>query len=267
MVSAAPLARDPLLPLERVAIITGNYGSGKTEVAVNWTMHMARAGVTGLALADLDVVNPYFRCRGAAEPLAAEGVRVIAPPGEQFHADLPIILPEIKGLLLRTDGTAVLDVGGDDAGARVLRSFAGSFGPHELLQVVNAFRPFTDTVEGCLRIQDEIAAASGLRATGIVANGHLLDETTVDTVLRGAELAAEVAARCGLVLRFVTAPRALAADVAGRVGAPVLPLDRWLVRPWECRPRAVGPLFRNAERGIGNAGGRAGWGGEAPTVR
>jgi DNA helicase HerA-like ATPase len=243
--SCAPdRVRDPLLPLERVVIITGNYGSGKTEVAVNWTLRLARQGVCGLSIADLDVVNPYFRCREAAALLEGHGVQVIVPRGEHFHSELPIILPEIKGLLRREDGVAVLDVGGDDVGARVLRSFAGSFPAYEMLQVVNAFRPFTDTVAGCLRIQDEIQESSGLRMTGIIANAHLMDETGVDTILRGAELAAEVAERRGLVLRFVTAVRSLADEVARRSGLPVVPLDRWMLPPWKVPPKSVGPLFK-----------------------
>jgi hypothetical protein len=240
----SPGIDDALQPLQRVVIITGNYGSGKTEVAVNWTLHLARRGVAGLAIADLDVVNPYFRCREASALLEQFGVQVVVPQGEHFHSELPIILPEIKGLLQRDDGIAVLDVGGDDVGARVLHSFSGYFRAHEMLQVVNAFRPFTDTLDGCLRIQDEIQASSGLQMTGIIANAHLMDETGVDTILRGADLAVEVAERRGLILRFVTAARSLAEEVARRSGLPVLPLDRWMLPPWKSPPRTVGPLFK-----------------------
>jgi len=228
-----PASEDGLLPLARVAIVTGNYGSGKTEVSVNWVLHLARAGVPDLAIADLDIVNPYFRCREAAELMSAAGVRVIVPPGEQLHAELPILVPEIKGMLQRPDGTALLDVGGDDVGARVLASFAGSFGAHEMLQVVNANRPFTDTVDGARRIADEIEASSRLRITGIVSNAHLQDETTLDTILKGAELARMVARARRVPLRFVTAPRELAGRVAAEIPEPVLPIDRRMLPPWK----------------------------------
>jgi hypothetical protein len=242
---AFPGGRDEALrPRERVVIVTGNYGSGKTEVAVNWTLWLARHASGPLAIADLDVVNPYFRCREAAELMERHGVKVIVPRGEQFHSELPIVLPEIKGQLQRPDGIAVLDVGGDDVGARVLHSFAGAVGAHEMLQVVNAFRPFTDTVDGCLRIQDEIEAASGLAMTGIISNAHLMDDTDLDVIARGAELAVAVAERRGLAFRFLTALRPWATAAAERTGLPVLALDRWMVPPWKARPREVGPLFK-----------------------
>jgi hypothetical protein len=223
-------------PLGRVAIITGNYGSGKTEVAVNWALALAAAGTADdsspVTLVDLDIANPYFRSREAAELLRAHGINVVVPPGEQMHADLPIILPQIKGLIQQSEGQVLLDVGGDDVGARVLASFAGSFGDHEMLQVVNAFRPFTDTLAGCLQIMDEIQAASHLTVTGLISNAHLMDETSVDTILEGAELARRVAEERDLTLRFVTAPLALVDAVAEQLTVPVLPIDRRMLPPW-----------------------------------
>ena len=222
--------------LGRVVIVTGNYGSGKTEVSVNWALALAAAATpeAPVSIIDLDIANPYFRCREAADLMRAHGVDVVVPPGEQIHADLPIILPQIKGLIQQSRGLVLLDVGGDDVGARVLASFAGSFGDHEMLQVVNAFRPFTDTVEGCLRIMDEIQASSRLAVTGLISNAHLMEETDVATVLHGADLARQVAEARGLVLRFVTAPAAVADEVKEHLPAsvPVLAIERHMLPPW-----------------------------------
>ncbi len=174
-------------PGERVIAIVGNYGSGKTELSVNLALQLARAG-RRVQIADLDIVNPYFRCREARVLMEAHDIRVVVPPGAQVFADLPIILPEIRGMLRPPDGVVtILDVGGDDVGARALASFRTSIadGEYELWQVINAKRPFTDTVDGCLRMKRAVEEASRWTVTGLLANSHLIDETTPGTVLDG----------------------------------------------------------------------------------
>jgi len=170
---------------QRILLIVGNYGSGKTEVAVNLAIHLAAQ--QSVSIVDLDIVNPYFRCREAREEMEGFGIRVINPDGDYHAADLPIILPEIRGAVLKGDGKLILDVGGDDVGARVLSSLADVFAgqTYNMLQIVNAKRPFTGTVDGCLKIGSEIEAASRLRITGLVSNSHLLEETDAQTVLDG----------------------------------------------------------------------------------
>ena len=188
------LANDPAL---HVVALVGDYGSGKTEVAVNLSLwlkqhHNERA----IAIADLDLVNPYFRSREAAAPLEQAGVEVVMPRGGQQYADLPILLPRIKGLIRDDSTLAVLDVGGDEAGSRVLAGLAGSFAPerHQLWFVVNTNRPFNDTPGGCLRTIGRIEAATGLRVTGLVGNTHLMDETSPEMVREGVRVAEAVAA-------------------------------------------------------------------------
>ena len=109
-----------------ILIIVGGYGSGKSEVAVNLSRQLVNAGSAPVAIADLDIVNPYFRSREASEQLTSLGIRTINPAGGQKYADLPIILPEIKGAIEQRQGVLVLDVGGDDVGARVLSSLSES---------------------------------------------------------------------------------------------------------------------------------------------
>ena len=230
------------LTTQPIVLFVGNYGSGKTEVSVNFSIAGANAGLD-VRIADLDLVNPYFRCREAREALELSGVGVVLPPEEFLYADLPILSPSVKGMIQRPDGLAVLDVGGDDAGATVLASLAPAFpeGGYEMLQVVNRCRPFTDTAEGVLRILDDIERASRLHITGLVSNAHLMDETSAETIYDGYALAREVGERRGLPVRFVTAARALAStlDATRLDDVPVLPLDRLLLPPWR-RSAALG---------------------------
>ncbi len=226
-------------PRQPVVVITGNYGSGKTEVAVNWALALARGGET-VTIVDLDIVNPYFRCREAEDLMGAEGIRVVSPKGEMHHAELPIILPEVQGVIAQPSGITILDVGGDDVGARVLASLKNAFipGGYEMLQVVNERRPFTDTVEGCLRIQAEIEAASSLTVTGLISNAHLMDETTMEVVRSGADFAARVGQVKGQLLFFATAEERVLveAESLADLASPVLVLDRLMLPPWR-QPR------------------------------
>jgi hypothetical protein len=230
------LAIDTIIrPGERLIAIVGNYGSGKTEVSVNLSIQLAQAG-RAVQIADLDIVNPYFRCREARVLMEAHGIRVVVPPGTQVWADLPIILPEIRGLLHpKGDAISIFDVGGDDVGARALASFRTSIsdGDYELWQVINAKRPFTDTVDGCIEMQRAIEAASRWKITGLIVNSHLIDETTADAVLEGWQMAQAMSARTGLPIRFVAVMDSLAgAPELTAIGAPILRLRRHMLPPW-----------------------------------
>jgi hypothetical protein len=225
----------------RIVLLVGDYGSGKTEVAVNLAFRFAaEAGARGpetVAIADLDLVNPYFRCREAREPLEAAGIRVVMPISAEGHqyADLPILLPEVKGLVQDRNTRAILDVGGDEVGARVLATLA-PFIPRDeagFWFVVNASRPFNDEVEGVLATIARIEAASGLGVSGLVSNTHLMQETTPEHVIDGVRLAEGVAAAREVPVVLVTAMEAVAAKIPeGSFPYPLLALRRLMVPPW-----------------------------------
>ena len=244
------------LPENPIVLIVGNYGSGKTEVAVNLAIRLSEQ--QNVCIADLDIVNPYFRCREARREMESFGVRVINPEGDYLAADLPIILPEIRGAVLGGEGTLIFDVGGDDVGARVLSSLADVLGGASctMLQVLNARRPFTETVEGCLKIGREIEVASRLKITGLISNTHLLEETEVSTVLDGLRLAREVGEAAGLPVSFATANESLRGGIdAENAKCPILWIKRRMLRPWELRSmtdRAERVLGRDP--GLGNSG-------------
>ncbi len=167
------------LELSGIVIIVGAYGSGKTEVAINLAVHMNAKG-TAVRLADLDLVNPYFRTREARQALRRLGIDVVLPPDRYMQADLPILTPEVSGMLRHPSGLTLLDVGGDDVGATVLAALADAMEGKTLqvLQVINPNRPHTDTVSGCLKMRQAIEARARMTITGIIGNANFMEETT-----------------------------------------------------------------------------------------
>jgi hypothetical protein len=231
---------DRIVPVgTRVLMIVGGFGCGKTEVSVNLALQLAQSG-RPVQIADMDLVNPYFRCREARELMERHHIRVVAPPGEQAWADVPIILPEIAGMLNPSEGMLTLfDVGGDDVGARALAAFRSMIdeGSYELWQVINSKRPFSDTPERCAQMRSLIEHASRLHVTGLLVNSHLVEGTTPDIVLEGLALGREVAAQQDLPVRGLAVMDELADDPAlapgqGGVDVPMLRLTRRMLPPW-----------------------------------
>jgi RecA/RadA recombinase len=223
------------IELKGVIIIVGNYGSGKTEVAINLAAYHKRAGLK-VRIADLDLVNPYFRTREAKEPLTNMGIKVVLPPEQYLQADLPILSPEVAGAIRQPGQVTILDTGGDDAGATILATLGDEFqgkSPH-VLQVVNPLRPFTETRDGCLKIRHEIEKAAKLTVSGIIGNANLIDETVPDDIYDGYAFVHDLAEYSGLPLEFITVSRALMPSIdMQRFSCPVLPIDRQLVPPWQ----------------------------------
>ena len=221
--------------MKGIVVVVGNYGSGKTEVSINLAVHRKRAGVD-VRIADLDLVNPYFRTREAKGPLSELGIGVVLPPDQYLQADLPILSPLVAGLIRQPAELTLLDVGGDDAGARILATLGDAFKNRavRMLQVVNPLRPFTETFEGCLKIRAEIERAAKLAVDGIIGNANLIDETSADEIYDGFEFVNGLSEQSGLTLEFITVARELlpAIDVR-RFSCPVLPIDRQLVPPWK----------------------------------
>jgi hypothetical protein len=233
--SAANRFRSPEFS-RNIVVVVGGYGSGKSEVSVNLARSLIDSGDQPVTIADLDVINPYFRSREAAEALATLGIRSLIPEGAMAQADLPVVIPQIKGALQAPEGILVLDVGGDDAGATVLGSLRDAFvpGDYEMLLTVNAYRPFTADVDGTVKMLNDIATASGLEFTGLISNSHLIEQTTTTEVLHGLELAREVSRRTELPICFLSATDNIVRELdPGQIDCPVLTIDRALLKPWE----------------------------------
>ena len=158
------------------------------------------------------------------------------PEGAFGMADLPIIVPEVKTAIQRAEGKLILDVGGDDIGARVLSSLADAFTPgqYEMLLTLNAYRPFTADVAGTLTMMEEIETAGQLKFTGLISNSHLIELTTVAEIQHGIDLARKVSDQTGLPICFVSAVESVARQLDRRsVPYPLLAIDRSLLKPWE----------------------------------
>ncbi len=191
---------------KRVTLFCGHYGSGKSNLAVNYALRLQGCGVP-VSLADIDIVNPYFRSADSRRELEDAGVQVISLPFANSNVDLPSLPQEVYGLVQRRDIRAVLDVGGDDRGALAL----GRYVPYILeegnfanLFVANFYRPLTQTASDALEVLREIEQASRLPFTGIVNNSNLGSETTEGTVERTMSAARELSDLTGLPVVFTS---------------------------------------------------------------
>jgi hypothetical protein len=223
------------LRLEGVVVLVGSYGSGKSEVAVNLAVHHRQAGMT-VRIADLDLVNPYFRSREAEAQLTGLGIEVVLPPKPYTQSELPVLSPRVAGLVRRTEGLTILDAGGEAVGAMVLAALGDAFSGHacQVLQVINPLRPDTSSVAGCTRIREQIEASAHLAVTGLIGNANLIDETTPQVITDGYAFTRQVSAASGLPVAFVTVAEELLLQVdPARFDCPVLTIRRQLVPPWK----------------------------------
>ncbi len=215
----------------RLTLVTGHYGVGKTEFSVNLALALAEEGAA-VSLADLDIVNPYFRSREHRALLEEAGVRLIATPQALADADVPALPAELVSVLEDRGVRGVLDIGGDPSGARVLARYRPKIlnEDYRLLYLVNAARPEVRTAEksaACLR---DIEAVTGLRCTGLVNNTHLCSRTGPEDVREGAVLAEEVSRITGIPLICHVAERRLWKQLED---LPLFPVELRMKKPWE----------------------------------
>ncbi|MFW5844289.1 MAG: ATP-binding protein [Spirochaetota bacterium] len=218
----------------RISVITGHYGSGKSEISVNLALSEARRNHR-VALVDLDVVNPYFRSREKRELLEGSGVRVIANSfGQDQGVDIPAVSPEVFAPLQDPEARAILDTGGDPVGARLLGTYRYYLQGEEteVLCVCNVARPETQTAEAIVDQIRGIEAASRLRVTGLINNTHMLEHTTVDYVERGNEVCRRVSELLDIPVRYVAVLAALAPDIPGHVAGELIPIAMHLREAW-----------------------------------
>ncbi len=226
-----------------ISILVGHYGSGKTEIAVNLAF-LWKELKKEVTIVDLDLIKPYFRCRLLREDFKARVIRLVAPEGGTFYGDLPILMPEARGVLeksLKDGERIILDVGGDDLGARVLGSLSDIINEErtDLLFVINTKRPFAEDSENVIKKIREVETSAQRKITGLIANSHLMNETSYEDVISGVECTKEVSDRTLIPIKFCAIINNLGAEISQRGGIdiPILPLERHILPPFEQPPK------------------------------
>ncbi|MFN2222004.1 MAG: hypothetical protein ACK2UH_05600 [Candidatus Promineifilaceae bacterium] len=230
-------------------VISGRFGSGKTEVAINYARALAAGHAPGargkesqpqppdgVVLVDLDIVTPYFRSREAAAEMEKVGVRVVAPSVIGQHLDTPAITPQILGAIQQTRHAVILDVGGDKQGARALGQFSHAIRQRGYVMhfVINPFRPFTGNLQGVAASIAEIEESARLQVTSLVSNPNLIAETSLEHILEGHALVESFARALELPIALVCIERRWAGELSREeLGRPLLILDRYFVQHWE----------------------------------
>ena len=191
---------------KRMTLFAGHYGSGKTNIAVNYALYLKSLG-ENVVIADLDIVNPYFRTRDSLEELNNAGIKLISSACANSNVDLPALPQDVYSLLDKREEKAIMDIGGDDRGAYALGRYADSIkdeNDYEMLFVLNTFRPLTRDVESALEVMYEIENACKLKFTAVVNNSNLGAESTDDDIISTSPLAKEVAKRAGIPMIYTT---------------------------------------------------------------
>ena len=209
---------------KRLTLFAGHYGSGKTNIAVNYACALADEGKK-VCVADLDIVNPYFRTKDSEDEFKAHGISLICSRYANSNVDLPALPAESYRLVQDKSCFGVIDIGGDDRGAYALGRFADAVkeeGDYRMVLVLNRFRPLTSTVEGAIEIMREIEAASRIPFNCIVNNSNIGSETDAKTVLGSIEFAESVSRATGLPIWFHSVEMSVAREISG---IPVMPLS------------------------------------------
>lgn len=200
---------------KRISIFSGHYGSGKTNIAVNYAVYLKRQG-NDTSIYDLDIVNPYFRTVDANSQLIKEGVNLIVSPYAETNVDIPAMNSASYKMVDDLSERAVVDLGGDDRGALALGRFADKIkqeNNYSMFFVVNVYRPETRDLEGLLQIKQEIETVSKIPFTGIVNNSNLGKETTVKTVLDSVKLVKEFSKITNLPVEMTTCREDLVLEI------------------------------------------------------
>ena len=188
---------------KRITLLAGHYGSGKTNIAVNMAFDLKKV-CNNVTIADLDIVNPYFRTKDSQSELEAEGIKLICSKYANTNVDIPALPQDMYSVIDDKSRYAVIDIGGDDRGAYALGRYSQGIldeDNYDMLFVINCYRPLTRDALTTLEVMHEIETAGKIKFTGIVNNSNLGEETTADDVLNSLDYAAKVSKETGLPVK------------------------------------------------------------------
>ncbi|MEH7439607.1 hypothetical protein V7182_19245 [Neobacillus drentensis] len=224
-------------PNTRITIVSGHFGSGKTEIAINLALTERRSHGR-VAINDLDIINPYYRSRDLAPIFQAHDIELISPKSHLATSDLPIVSGEMYRVLHDYRYRLIVDAGGDKDGATALGQYYHEWKDlnPELLFVLNGNRPYVSTIEGALYTVEQIEKVSRLKVTGIINNSNLSAETTMNDIEKGYELSKNVAEKLEIPLLYSTISSHLKKEAEEFAKThDVVFINRFLKLPWECK--------------------------------
>ena len=219
---------------KRIRLFIGHYGSGKSEVSINYVTKLREQVEGEVALADLDVVNVYFRSREKKDLMKDLGITPIDSSINTTTLDLPAVSAEIMRPLNDKSVNYVIDVGGDNVGGKVVGRFANQFNlnDYDMFYVVNANREKTQTAKEVLQYIDAIEATSKLKVTGLINNTHMLKETTVEDVLKGQYVAREVSKIRNIPIKYISCLESIVDKLPKDLEGDILPMKLYLREEW-----------------------------------
>ena len=207
------------MQIKRMTLFAGHYGSGKTNIAVNYALYLKKLGEE-VVIADLDIVNPYFRTRDSLEELNEAGIKLISSEFASSNVDLPALPQEVYSLLDKREEKAIMDIGGDDRGAYALGRYADAIkdeNDYEMLFVFNKYRPLTPDAQSAYEIMQEIEAAGKIKFTAIVNNSNIGELTESQDVINSLDSVNELSSISGLPVKMTTVRADLINNLNGKV--------------------------------------------------